>query len=105
MRFLSPLLLCGLLVAPLHAEEPSIRLVEFEATVNPISAIRIVRAIEDAETAGDELVLIELDTPGGLSLSMRDIIQAILGSKVPVATFVGPSGARAASAGTCCNTC
>ena len=60
----------------------------------------VERGIETATKRGSALVVIELDTPGGLDTSMRDIIQAILASPVPVATFVYPQGARAASAGT-----
>src|SRR5690606_32585173 len=60
----------------------------------------IVRGIESAEEEGAALVVVELDTPGGLDSSMRSIIQAILGSSVPVAVYVWPQGARAASAGT-----
>jgi membrane-bound serine protease (ClpP class) len=99
MRYLASLLLCGSLLAPSAAAEPTIRLVEFEATVNPISAIRIVRAIEDAERAGDAMVLIELDTPGGLVASLDRIVKSMLSAEVPIVIWVGPSGARAASAG------
>ncbi len=61
----------------------------------------LIRGIESAAaTPGSQLVLITLDTPGGLVSSLRDINQAILGSRVPVACLVYPSGARAASAGT-----
>lgn len=68
--------------------------------IGPATSDYIVKGIEHAEERGSELVVIELDTPGGLDTAMRDIIQAILGSSVPVATFVYPQGARAASAGT-----
>lgn len=68
--------------------------------IGPASADYVVRGIEKAHAGGAKLVVVELDTPGGLDPSMRQIIQAILASPVPVATFVAPEGARAASAGT-----
>jgi len=60
----------------------------------------VLSGIEHAESTGAELVVIEIDTPGGLMAPMRDIIQAILGSRVPVTVYVTPAGARADSAGT-----
>jgi membrane-bound serine protease (ClpP class) len=81
------------------AAEPVVRLVEFDAVVNPITANRIERAIDDAEEQGDALVLIELDTPGGLVDSMEDIVKRMLAAEVPIVVWVGPSGAHAASAG------
>jgi len=96
------LLLCGLaLLTPqiLAADTPVIREVEFERMVNPFTALRIIRAIDEAEEAGDEMVLIRLDTPGGLVVSMEKVIKRMLTSKVPVVVWVGPSGAHAASAG------
>ena len=60
----------------------------------------ILSGIEHAETLGAELFIIEMDTPGGPMAPMRDMVQAILGSSVPVATYVTPAGARADSAGT-----
>lgn len=68
--------------------------------ISPASADYVVRGIEKAAKTDATLVVIELDTPGGLDTSMRDIIKAILASRVPVATYVSPQGARAASAGT-----
>lgn len=68
--------------------------------VGPASADFIVRGIETAQQQGAALVVLELDTPGGLDVSMRQIVKAILASSVPVATYVSPQGARAASAGT-----
>lgn len=69
-------------------------------TIDPASADYLVRGIDRAKAGAAPLVVIELDTPGGLDTSMRQIIQAILASPVPVAVYVHPEGARAASAGT-----
>lgn len=71
-----------------------------DGAIGPATADYLVRGIEDAEGAGRHLVIIEMDTPGGLDSAMRDIIKKILASRVPVAVWVGPEGARAASAGT-----
>jgi len=71
-----------------------------DGAIGPASADYVVRGIRDAPARGARLIVLRMDTPGGLDSSMRDIIRAILASPVPVATWVGPSGARAASAGT-----
>jgi membrane-bound serine protease (ClpP class) len=68
--------------------------------IGPASADFIVRSLQRAAQQHAQLAVLQLDTPGGLDTSMRQIIKAILGSPVPVAAFVAPSGARAASAGT-----
>ncbi|MDQ3619329.1 MAG: nodulation protein NfeD [Actinomycetota bacterium] len=70
-----------------------------DGVVDPFEASYITGQIDDAETAGASAVLITIDTPGGLDSSMRDIIQSILNSPVPVVCYVAPEGARAASAG------
>ncbi|MBC7093342.1 nodulation protein NfeD [Candidatus Bipolaricaulota bacterium] len=71
-----------------------------DGTVNPATSAYILRGLRAAERAGAALVVLELDTPGGLDSAMKEIMEGILASKVPVAVWVGPAGARAASAGT-----
>ena len=73
---------------------------EVEGVIGPASNDFIVRGIEQAEESGADLVILRMNTPGGLDTSMRDIIQKILASRVPVVSYVAPPGSRAASAGT-----
>lgn len=81
------------------ADTPTIRLVEFGGGINIINQLRVTRAIADAEEAGDAMVLIELDTPGGQVVAVEQIVKAMLNSTVPTVVWVGPSGAHAASGG------
>ncbi len=70
-----------------------------DGEIEPVLAEYIVRGINEANADRASLILISMNTPGGLDTSMREIIQAILASKVPVCAYVAPTGSRAASAG------
>lgn len=75
-------------------------LLELQGPIGPATSDFVLRGLANAQKDGASLVILRMDTPGGLDSSMRDIIQAILASSVPVATYVAPGGSRAASAGT-----
>ena len=83
-----------------EAEPGSVHFVKADDVIDPVMQRYLDRAIGDAESSQASLVVIELDTPGGLGESMRLIVQRIERATVPVAVYVTPKGARAASAGT-----
>lgn len=84
----------------IQAEKTSeIHIITVESIINPVSADYIVRSIDDAVEAGATIIIIELDTPGGLMTSMRQIVKAELEAKIPIIVYVSPSGSRAGSAG------
>ena len=89
----------GIWVARAGPETASVLRVNLKGAINPAMARYIIRGIEQAEEEGDQALIIQMYTPGGLDTSMRDIISKILASRVPVVTYVAPDGARAASAG------
>jgi membrane-bound serine protease (ClpP class) len=100
------LALCLLASAGLTAQESNsppygaVWVLELDGAVGPATSDYLLRGFESAAEAGAELIVIRISTPGGLDTSMRDIIKGILSSPVPVASYVSPHGARAASAGT-----
>jgi membrane-bound serine protease (ClpP class) len=99
-------LIASLSLAPSrsHADKPlssqqSILHLKIDAEIEPILATYLDEGIDEAARRNASLVLITMDTPGGLSSSMENIVQHILNSRVPVAVYVSPTGSRAASAG------
>jgi membrane-bound serine protease (ClpP class) len=87
-----------LLLAPVSAAADVIR-IKVDAPIHPVTSEYVVRALQTADRDRADLVILTLNTPGGLDTSMREIIGAIVNARTPVAAFVGPSGSRAASAG------
>lgn len=95
---------------PVPASEPAsdsarvsagvVWLVDLNGALGPATADLIIRSLADAQSAGARALIIRMDTPGGLAKAMRGLIKEILSADIPVITFVGPDGARAASAGT-----
>ena len=82
-----------------HAARGVVRAVNVSGPINPVVADFVTTSLTAANQAADEAFLIELDTPGGLDTAMREIIQGILSSEIPVIVYVYPPGSRAASAG------
>lgn len=100
-----PLMMTVLLGALLLFGRPALgadtaALVTIDGAIGPPTAMYVQDAMERAEKMGASIIILRMDTPGGLSVSMRDIIKDVLASPVPVIGFVAPAGARAASAGT-----
>ncbi len=89
------------LAATAHAQDRpgAVHVAEIRGVINPLTAQYLDRVLDDAKARGAQLVVLKLDTPGGLDSSMREMIQDMLASPVPVAVYVTPAGARAASAG------
>jgi membrane-bound serine protease (ClpP class) len=96
------LLFAGLFLAaasPSRAQASTILAVTVDGVITPVMADHIRDVLDRAEGEGPQALLVQLDTPGGLDTSMRDIIQSFLSARVPVIVYVSPPGARAASAG------
>lgn len=82
-----------------EAGSPRVLVTEVTGTITPVVADHLADAVQEAVDERAEALVVELDTPGGLSTSMRDIVQTFLAADVPVVVYVSPSGGRAASAG------
>jgi membrane-bound serine protease (ClpP class) len=96
-----PLALFLLILPLLAAASPApVTVLTIDGPITPASASYFAQGLKRSVESGSSLVVLKLDTPGGLDTAMRDIIKGILASPIPVATLVTPSGARAASAGT-----
>lgn len=96
---LAPLLL-GAALSPIEASDRRVMVAAIEGAIGPATTEYVLAAIKRAQEHGAQALILRLDTPGGLAAATRDIDKAILSAKVPVVTWVAPSGAQAASAGT-----
>jgi membrane-bound serine protease (ClpP class) len=94
------LLIAAEFLMPWPALAASVKVAQIDGAISPASAAYFQRALRETQKDGAQLLVTKLDTPGGLDSAMREMIQSILASPVPVAIWVAPSGARAASAGT-----
>lgn len=98
------LLVAGLAITAAAAPSPAaatnvVDFIELEGVIDPVTSRYLLRQIDRAEENGAHAIVVRLDTPGGLDISMREIVQRMLAAQVPIVVWVAPKGARAASAG------
>lgn len=95
-------LLAAFLISPgpISARDPQAFLLKIDGVIGPAASEYFHRGLSEAQEAEAQLIILQMDTPGGLDTSMRAIIKEILGAKIPVVVYIAPDGARAASAGT-----
>jgi len=101
VKLISLILFSLLYLSPAFSEEPKreVMVITVDGVINPVASEFIGKGVKKANEKKVEALVIELDTPGGLDTSMRNIVKDIIGSEVPVIVYVSPSGSRAASAG------
>ncbi len=92
-------LVLSVVVSTVATAAPVVRYVEVDDAITAVAADRVVETIDRADREGDAFVLVRLDTPGGLVSSLESIVQRMLQAKTPIVVWVGPAGAKAASAG------
>src|SRR3984885_11016822 len=98
-RLLGVLLLTCCWTLAGHADQPRVVLIHLDDTIQPVSAAYMGRGLDAAAAQHADAVLIEINTPGGLLDSMRQMVSRVIASPVPVIAYVAPSGSRAGSAG------
>ena len=99
LKWWIPLTIAGSVVGTTAPEPAQVGLIRINGAIGPATASYVARAIDAAAEQHDQCLIIELDTPGGLLESTKDIVQTFYASKVPVVVYVSPSGASAGSAG------
>ena len=100
MRHWPHMLVAGTLLAAMNLRAADVSLINIKGPIGPATASYISRAISISEKNSDACLIIQLDTPGGLLDSTKDIVESFYAAKIPVVVYVAPSGAYAASAGT-----
>lgn len=98
-KILNTILVLSILLSFSISLEAKILSITIRDPIHPVTAEYVLKSLEQAQKEGAKLLIIKLNTPGGLDSSMREIIEGIVNSSVPVAAYVSPYGARAASAG------
>ena len=93
MRIFCGIAVLVLMTSVLCVSQSTVVHLTLDSSINPVSRDRVLRALQEAESIGAALVVIELNTPGGLVSSTRDMVAALLETPTPVAVYVSPAGA------------